>query len=849
MLGRRNTLSNVHSVVGPEGITISETGSDIPRSVFSHVVFSQDQMFGGQALWEAGTQAGKTPWYNSYDDYVSEMRLKGKEYSIVPEFRISPLLDKYVKDYAGDFLAPVPEILNMTGGISGKDQSDENGFYRTYTNSDFLKFFSVVREDHREIGSPSSVTLKCRGLLKFLPYDGFYPSVRAVQVGEAFSSSYGKYIKYTLGAGLTGRQGLRTFMEPMFSPGLMFNTIKAGIAVDFPVMTSSVDFHGSTHVAGTGTRYISGSRGMGRFGARLPFETLLEPENYLADIDICDMEPHLSAALNVTASWNGDGSPIYKLKANNFFAESINFFLPESKPATIVSKPESAWGSAEDGKVYAARIKIRKSYNEVTVRTGSLGYRNPLTAISQWRGSLHSTFTMCSAPFMYGPPVGAGTLYTTAYGSADGFNPCFTPGYEYGEAWADVFFTAPSAGSFTIDDLFSPDNLAVSYIRIGNDWPVSGSGKAATALNTILHVDNIEFNSMQIDASLNLFGKAQIKKVTYDPETGKPISVEDDPSDNAWTIQTKFETPMPNFADATVTNPANGSGSVPRCMWLQYGQMPTDPTKGIFMSVADIPSTYISGALGGDADLTGSLVDLVGFGTEERRLGEVATSRRISEAIVAIPYVQKESERKFFEISREEIDKALSASADVSTSVQHMVEAMQKYILPPRFDFVANPDAVTPFAMYMFEFEHVLNRDDLVDIWQGLPPRIGQAFDTTSSEFLAGSGSPSSEIVKEVEISHPLVAGELLNCETLPSSLRWMVFKVKQKAKTNYFDMVIQDQINPDNTFDKGKAGKIGRRNSEKQTSPQYGYNWPYDFFSLVELVKLDAAVTIQADE
>ena len=169
--------------------------------------------------------------------------------------------------------------------------------------------------------------------------------------------------------------------------------------------------------------------------------------------------------------------------------------------------------------------------------------------------------------------------------------------------------------------------------------------------------------------------------------------------------------------------------------------------------------------------------------------------------------------------------------------------------MPPRFDFVANPDAVTPFAMYMFEFEHVLNRDDLVDIWQGLPPRIGQAFDTTSSEFLAGSGSPSSEIVKEVEISHPLVAGELLNCETLPSSLRWMVFKVKQKAKTNYFDMVIQDQINPDNTFDKGKAGKIGRRNSEKQTSPQYGYNWPYDFFSLVELVKLDAAVTIQADE
>ncbi len=666
-LGRRNTIGNCQSVTGPEGLMISATGS-ITRNINTFVALEQDQMFGGQALWEAGTQAKKNPWYNSYDDYVSEMRLKGKEYSIVPEFTISTHIDQYVKDYGGDFLVDNDKFLIMTGGITSKDKSNEDGFYRTYTNSDFLKFFSVVREDHNEIGTPASIALQCRGLLKFLPYDGFYPSERSIDIAQTFSSSYGSFMSYSLGGGITSIEGQQAMLRPLFAPGILYNTIKAGVAVDFPIMTSSVDFHTTANdtSAATGTRYISGSNGTGRFGLRLPFETLVEPETYLADITVVDMETHPSAALDATASWSGDGSPIYKLKANNFFAETINFFLPESKPTTIVSRPQSAWEPAEKDKVYAARIKMRKSYNKAVIRTGSLGYRNPLTPVDQWRGDLHTTFTQCSAPFMYGPPVGAGTANTVAYASADGFNPCFTPPYEYGEAWADVFFTAPAAGKFTIDELLSPTNLAVSFLRIGSDWALGNAKGTALALNTILDGANIEFNSMQLDASMNLFGKAQIKKVTYDPNTGEPISVEDDPNDNAWTIQTKFETPMLNFAKASVTNPTNGSGSVPRCMWMQYGEVPTNPTEGIFISVVDIPPNYIEGALGGDSSLTGSLVELVGSGTEEQRLGEIATARTISEAIVAIPYYEKGSERRFIDISRAEIDKALAPQPTAS---------------------------------------------------------------------------------------------------------------------------------------------------------------------------------------
>jgi hypothetical protein len=71
--------------------------------------------------------------------------------------------------------------------------------------------------------------------------------------------------------------------------------------------------------------------------------------------------------------------------------------------------------------------------------------------------------------------------------------------------------------------------------------------------------------------------------------------------------------------------------------------------------------------------------------------------------------------------------------------------------------------------------------------------------------------------------------GELLNYKSFDvgtlspeetmKRLRWMVFKVKQKASQNYYDKIV------------GETQKLSK------TSP-YSYNWPYDYFSLVELAK-----------
>ena len=72
-----------------------------------------------------------------------------------------------------------------------------------------------------------------------------------------------------------------------------------------------------------------------------------------------------------------------------------------------------------------------------------------------------------------------------------------------------------------------------------------------------------------------------------------------------------------------------------------------------------------------------------------------------------------------------------------------------------------------------------------------------------------------------------------------------MVFKVKQRAQTNYFNKVVKDQVNPVANFNRSVALDIGRKDASRASDAAYSYNWPYDFFSLVELVKIEAAVTI----
>ena len=80
-----------------------------------------------------------------------------------------------------------------------------------------------------------------------------------------------------------------------------------------------------------------------------------------------------------------------------------------------------------------------------------------------------------------------------------------------------------------------------------------------------------------------------------------------------------------------------------------------------------------------------------------------------------------------------------------------------------------------------------------------------------------------------------MAPGEFFNGGSPPPETRWMVFKIKQRAKTNYFEQTVDSK--DDDRF------KFQFKVGQAKIAPDYSYNWPYDFFSLVELAKIDAEV------
>ncbi len=98
-------------------------------------------------------------------------------------------------------------------------------------------------------------------------------------------------------------------------------------------------------------------------------------------------------------------------------------------------------------------------------------------------------------------------------------------------------------------------------------------------------------------------------------------------------------------------------------MWHQFGLPPDSPDKGIFLQATDIPKDWLEthGAVassynGGDIK---SFVDLLGLDQEPRRLGEVAVNKTVKEAVVAVPFVERDSNKKFFTIKRDIIEDAM----------------------------------------------------------------------------------------------------------------------------------------------------------------------------------------------
>ena len=958
LYARKHGLSSPHSVVAPTGPRISATGTLKPYgpvTPFSSAV--QIDYPAGEALWEAGTDAGvleksgstiifvsksSEPWFDEYNDFKFELNKVFKDYAIVPEFRISEHVQDYVelglnnKGKQNTFEIPGTNINSIT-----------QSFYKDYSNSEFLHDFLNIKED--TLLQPHEIRLTVSAAIRFNPYKGFYPAQRTIDIVSQFSKSYGNGLVGAATAGgttypysgknLVDSYGglLRPLMQVLYSPGILFNSIKAGMAVDYPIVTDplklSASYYGAdTHLntpgnwmmsAVSGTFQISrkaatGYQGGEFFDMRVPFEAILKPDKYLGKARPIDMESHLSASIYATASCGNASDETYSMMVSNFLGEVGNFFLKDSNYTQLKSGIMADDLRFKPGSTYGARIKLRRSVTGPRTYQDESGSMANNTGYGVFGGQLYSasafqkaefplpqdprqnedgfkeTFTIYSRPTAFGPPIsgrpaegssgGKYPLNTAPMDSINGFNWAYTPPYTNGEAWCDVIFRPSHTRSYDLETILSEINMVYWRADPGYVTASTAPNSHGPILISSLPyaVDpqsktrpytgyNINSNAMQLSASLNLLGIERVLTQRKD-RFGNSEMVENTTAGKRWVIQPKFETPMMNFADNTIravdpTLPVFASASVPRGMWHQFGLLPADPSTGIFMEIEDIPvetlkyhydivnnDTVYNNSDAVDTGLTlhkkmQSLTDLMGFDSKDttKRLGELRENLIVREAIVAVPYIiesvdQAKEEKcgefattrkRFFTIPKQRVSAAKddvvgSAASDsllaAGESIRKMIQKMQRYVLPPQFDFINNPN-VDPLVMYIFEFEFEFDKDDLSYMWQNLAPR------------------DYKKITKQHQsIAHRLDTNELLSADNLSENenMRWMVFKIKQRSQAHYSDLI---------TSQLGGSAKDLFIFDDASSGYEVSYNWPYDYLSFVELIKIDAEVLYKDPE
>jgi hypothetical protein len=716
---------------------------------------AEGDMLYGDTLWEAGN-----PFYDSYDDYSNEIRRVGQKYSIASEFRMSEHMEYFLDEKNGNFFADREGFLTCTG--SNYADSTVNNFFKTYSHSDFLKHFSLIYEDHKGVIEPSRIALTCNAIMKLLPYKGFYPADRTLQLATLFSQSYSS-TEYGTDK-YEDNSKRRIALTPFFAPGILYNSIKSGVAVDYPIYTKQP---GTTTAGGTVTMTTPYSLGTGStaahenlyrlsasFDYRLPFDSLVRPETYIGNGSyIYEAEPDPTARVSGSAD-STEASPIatgsikldlvksdtYKLAMHNFLATSIDLFLKNGEVSTLISSKNEDSYIVDSTNVYKMRIYLADHQDVSTNNT-----RN---------------FSMYNRESAFGP-----TVDSCKDGGPGGYAP-FTPPYYYsdsvtGYSYVEYSFTpwkhtvaerygTEGANEYTLDEIIS--NSTITKHRSVDGSQLSGSGThSADYLQDIA--------MMNLTASVSIFQK-----------------------DARFVIQPKFETPILNFTNVTKTSFSEGDSST-KGMWHQKGVYETDNSKGIFLGVLDVAGNE-------------SLADLLTIDKGLKKLGILPDDKEktIREAVVAIPVIKKFNKRtgrvqtKFINIHKNIVKRAVAdilagktpEESSVTTSVYNMVKTMQRYIIPPQFDFLTQlkkfgSKRFRPFAMYLFEFEHEFSQEEIANIWQNIQPEIAQ---THKKE--------------KATICHRLEQGELLTAKDLKNpDLHWMIFKVKQKAKWNYFDKVI----------------------------------------------------------
>ena len=212
---------------------------------------------------------------------------------------------------------------------SDRDSVDfDNKYGITDSTSNFASLLSLPAGDAFEDGEntiPTTLKFNCEAFKKLLPYNGFYPATRTTKIGQVFSritgaSGYnGKMDATPAGQtqqnSTTGPAYLQAFLEPFMAPGILFNSIKSGIAVGYPIYTQKPKYffdrdyvnstHGATHGVNEDVLETTWHGGLYMMGASrcipsiltskpdkiLPFKTLHDPQEFRNQLCLPNTDP------------------------------------------------------------------------------------------------------------------------------------------------------------------------------------------------------------------------------------------------------------------------------------------------------------------------------------------------------------------------------------------------------------------------------------------------------------------------------------------------------------------------------------------------------------------------------
>lgn len=573
--------------------------------------YDTDGMFDNTSRWTTPDLSGLAPMDDDYNSWYERIRGNNKHFSLVPEYRISSHVEGIIADgndersyFAQNYWLEITGASLDDGATVAKNQrGNSSEFLREYSTSTNIRDIEDFIEDNTgdlEL-IPLKLTLTCDAIKSFLPYDGFYPQSRTVQMCEAFAGSYGK--------GITAQEAnpddtdiefpdnnvmaqTRPVFDAIMSPGLLYNTIKSGMAVDYPIMTSKMATASLKDPYGGVNHMISNEF----FDDRLPFETLLVPEAYMSKEYIVDTNPHPSSSFNLKAKIGEASDSNYKLMSSNFFSEVMEFFLRGGKSSKIISKPEN---DPDFGIVIANHANILPTYrsifrvyksrkqhpyvefsgaadiitnasdpsgtydryhnrppsgtnyflNEYQGLTGS-ALEYSVEKVNYPRPNLNSyaeveTITMYSQPNAFGPPCAGGVA--VEFGSISGSTPQGTGNnnttymmYDstngYNAPFTPPYYDGEAWAIYT----FTPkragkhtldeiiENTNIEFLRYELNHESGSFGDRGTFGPQGFTIND---NAMQVDASFNLF-----KQVKSGGEG------------NSWVIESKFETPILDFS-------------------------------------------------------------------------------------------------------------------------------------------------------------------------------------------------------------------------------------------------------------------------------------------------------------